>query len=140
MKALCIVLLILTAVVATLGLGCEGPQGLPGPTGEAGPAGDHGPEGHPGSSWNPLQIALLRWYEANGIGHTFSVGSKPEAVCFDGANVWVANSGSDNVTKLKASDGSFVDNYSVGSRPEGVCFDGAHIWVANSGDGNVTKL
>jgi len=31
---------------------------------------------------------------------TYSVGSYPIGIAFDGANIWVANNGSDNVTKL----------------------------------------
>ena len=56
--------------------------------------------GGPGASLNPLQIALLRWYEANDTGLTYAVGDMPQAICFDGANIWVVDSGSDNVTKL----------------------------------------
>jgi DNA-binding beta-propeller fold protein YncE len=105
-----------------------------------GPQGIQGPQGPPGLSYSPMQIALLRWYEANQAGITFSVGSHPQGICFDGANIWVANLGSDNVTKLKASDGSLVGTYAVGSSPFGICFDGANIWVANFGSDNVTKL
>jgi hypothetical protein len=39
---------------------------------------------------NPLQVAILRWYPAN-LTTSFGVGSNPNAVAFDGANVWVAN-------------------------------------------------
>jgi hypothetical protein len=49
---------------------------------------------------NPMQIALLRWYDANQSGITFPVGSGPVGICFDGANIWVANNNSNNVTKL----------------------------------------
>ena len=31
---------------------------------------------------------------------TFAVGSFPLGVAFDGANIWVANNGSDTVSKL----------------------------------------
>ena len=89
---------------------------------------------------NPLQIALLRWYEANESGATFSVGSSPFGVAFDGANIWVTNANNNNVTKLRASDGEVLGTFSVGFGPIGVAFDGANIWVANSGDGTVSKL
>ena len=89
---------------------------------------------------NPLQIALLRWYEASQNGASFAVGSAPFGVAFDGANIWVANFGSGNVTKLRASDGANLGAFGVGSAPFGVAFDGANIWVANFGSGTVTKL
>ena len=89
---------------------------------------------------NPLQVALLRWYEASEAGNFFSVGDGPRGICFDGANIWVANHSDDTVTKLKASDGSTVGTYSVGNIPWDICFDGANIWVTNLLGDNVTKL
>jgi DNA-binding beta-propeller fold protein YncE len=70
----------------------------------------------------------------------FTVGANPVAVAFDGANIWVTNIASNNVTKLHASDGSLVGTFTVGTNPTGVAFDGANIWVANHGSANVTKL
>ena len=94
-------------------------------------------------SLNPLQVALLRWYDANQAGNTFEVGNEPMGICFDGANIWVTNWVSGTVTKLKASDGSTVGTNTGGvdwGEPIGICFDGASIWVANSMDDTVTKL
>ena len=71
---------------------------------------------------------------------TFSVGSGPFVVAFDGANIWVANFGSSNVTKLRASDGADLGTFAVGNSPVGVAIDGANIWVANINSNNVTKL
>src|ERR1700682_5072196 len=45
-----------------------------------------------------------------------------------------------NVTKLRASDGTLLGTFTVGAKPLGVAFDGANIWVANHGSANVTKL
>ena len=70
---------------------------------------------------------------------TFNVGKFPIGVAFDGTNVWVANSVSNNVTKLRASDGSVLGAF-VGEFPIGVAFDGTNIWVANGEGNNVTKL
>ena len=66
-------------------------------------------------------------------------------MAFDGANIWVANSGSsagNTVTKLRVSDGACVGTctFTVGTGPYGVAFDGANIWVTNNTSGNVTKL
>ena len=44
------------------------------------------------STQNPLQLALLHWYDAN-LTTSFGVGSDPVGVAFDGANIWVANRG-----------------------------------------------
>jgi DNA-binding beta-propeller fold protein YncE len=88
-----------------------------------------------------LQIAMLRWYEANTTGNSFTVGLAPNALAFDGANIWVANRLNRSVTKLRASDGSVLGTFTVGGNsPRALAFDGANIWVANSGNGSVTKL
>ena len=49
----------------------------------------------------------------------------------------VANFGSSNVTKLAASDGSFLGKWSVGGKSFAVAFDGANIWVTNFGIGHI---
>jgi outer membrane lipoprotein-sorting protein len=71
---------------------------------------------------------------------TFPVGTNPRDIAFDGANIWVSNVGSNNVTKLKASDGSLVGTYSVGTAPLCITFDGVNIWVANYYSNTVAKL
>jgi DNA-binding beta-propeller fold protein YncE len=70
----------------------------------------------------------------------YVVDNGPIAVAFDGANIGVANLGSNNVTKLRASDGFNLGNISVGQFPEGLAFDGSNMWVANAGSNNVSRL
>jgi len=60
----------------------------------------------------------------------FMTGSGASGLAFDGANIWVANSGSDNLTRI-ASDGSTTT-----LTPNTECiypvfpvFDGANLWV-----------
>lgn len=89
---------------------------------------------------NPLQIATLRWYEANQSSNSFAVGRNPQGLAFDGANIWVANHNDGTVTKLRAGDGANLGTFAVGERPQGLAFDGDHIWVANTGSATVTKL
>ncbi len=114
---------------------------IQGPTVATGATGLTGATGPAGVGLNPLQVATLRWYESNQAFPHFTVGNKPYAVASDGTNIWVANNGSSNVTKLKASDGSLVGTYAVGSSPIGVAFDGSNIWVANYGSSNsVSRL
>jgi hypothetical protein len=118
----------------TGGIGPQGPQGPIGLTGAQGPQGLPGPQG-PGGGLKETKAALLQWYRQD-----FPVGSNAWGVAFDGANIWVTNRDSSNVTKLRASDGVNLGTLAVGRRPTGVAFDGANIWVANYGDSNVTKL
>ena len=85
--------------------------------------------------------ALERWYEStHHSSSTFMVGFYPYGVAFDGANIWVTNSGSVSVTKLRASDRTVLGTYNVGLNPRGVVFDGANIWVVNYDSGTVTKF
>src|SRR6266571_5308124 len=109
--------------------GPTGPAGAAGPTGSTGPAGPMGPAG---ASLNPLQIALLRWFDANTSGISYAVGTNPGGVAFDGANIWVANGGSNDVTKLAASTGAVLGTFAVATSPTAVAFDGANVWVPSS--------
>jgi hypothetical protein len=69
------------------------------------------------------------------------VGSEPIALTFDGTNIWVANEGSNNVTKMLAANGSVVGTYPAGTNPDALAFDGTSIWVANNmNPGYATKL
>jgi len=61
-------------------------------------------------------------------------------VAFDGVDIWVSNQLSNNVTKLRASDGAILGTFLVGSQPNGLAFDGADIWVTNQSSGTVSKL
>ena len=90
---------------------------------------------------NPLQAALLKWYPANLTGISVGVGTGPEGVAFDGADVWVANNGGDTVSEIAdTTNGGVVHNVPVGSQPTAVAFDGSHVWVANYGDGTVSEI
>jgi DNA-binding beta-propeller fold protein YncE len=98
-----------------------------------------GPQGLPGASLNPLQIAILRWYPANQALPDIAVGEHPTGIAFDGANIWVASHNSNNVSKLRASDGALLGTYAVGGAPQGVAFDGVQIWVANFWNNSVSR-
>jgi YVTN family beta-propeller protein len=91
------------------------------------------------TSVNLQQIALLKW-GVNSAVNTFSVGNNPQSICFDGANIWVTNGGSNTVTKLNAGTGATIGTYSVGAVPFRICSDGASIWVAHNGSATVIKL
>jgi YVTN family beta-propeller protein len=98
-------------------------------------SGCSGAPGPGGPGLRETRAALLQWYN-----QTYTVGSNPDGVAFDGTNIWVTNQGSNTVTKLQASTGGVVGTYSVGSNPAAVAFDGTNIWVTNAGSQSVTKL
>lgn len=70
----------------------------------------------------------------------FAVGRSPDAILFDGTNIWVANQLGDNLMKLNASDGSNLGTFPTGTRPVALAYDGENIWVANKFSNNVMKL
>jgi len=84
-------------------------------------------------------LTELRASDGTNLG-TFSVGSGPTGVAFDGANIWTANSFGGDVTKLRASDGKVLGTFTVGQAPMYLAFDGANMWVTNSQGASITKL
>jgi YVTN family beta-propeller protein len=124
--------------------GVAGPQGIAGPQGPAGPVGPAGPAGTNGTG-NRIskdQIALLKWYQDPTRTATFpTVGAKPFGLAFDGSSVWVANSGSDSVSKVNPATGAMTQTaLTAGSIPFEVAFDGTNIWVTDNGSGKVSKI
>src|SRR5690349_14619671 len=88
---------------------------------------------------NPLQVALLRWYEVNQVDNRFLQFQDTRGIAFDGMHMWVAGNG-DRVTKLRASDGAILRIIPVSGGASGVTFDGVHIWVSSFSSDRVTKL
>ncbi len=97
------------------------------------------PSGVTSSQQNPLQIATLHWYNAN-LTASFTMGTAPYGIAFDGTNLWICNNGSNNVVKVRTSDGAILGTFAVGTNPIAVAYDGANVWVANINSKNVTKL
>src|SRR5215469_4301898 len=132
---------------ATGGTGATGAQGAKGDKGDAGP---QGPQGPAGPAINPLQIAILRWYDANQSADTLSLPAAPGAMVFDGANI-VINLASGHLVSIRASDGvtvfnTDIENYAIAQasfietagtpggiqQGGGLAFDGINVWVARS--------
>src|SRR2546425_2291629 len=70
---------------------------------------------------------------------TIAVGQGPEAVLFDGTNIWVASQFSNIVTKIGLS-GAVAGSVRVGTRPVAMAFDGTKLWVANLVSNDLTML
>src|SRR5262245_10834629 len=84
-------------------------------------------------------LCTLRTYAKQQQSVDFEVGRRPEALLFDGTNIWVANQMSDNLMKLRASDGLNIGTFETGTRPVALTYDGTHVWVANKMSNNVMK-
>jgi hypothetical protein len=87
---------------------------------------------------NPLQVALLRWYEAR-QPLIRGTAQNPTGVAFDGENIWVANgnSAATAVIVIRASDGQLVATFGGDAGAKRVAFDGELAWVTNPVTGTV---
>lgn len=92
------------------------------------------------SDMSPGQITRIRASDGSLVSTINPVTSSHWGMAFDGANVWVTNTDTDNVTKIRASDNAILGTYAVGDGPTGIAFDGTYVWVANIHSGTVTKL
>ena len=93
-------------------------------------AGPPGPAGEPGAG---------RVISASGYGF-----SGTPALASYGADVWVANSGNNSVTEIRASDGGLVRRLTASkfrfSSPGAIFAERGRIWVANDGNYSLTEL
>jgi hypothetical protein len=81
----------------------------------------------------------LKWYQVNPTT-SFSVGTNPSGVAFDGESMWTANNGDGTVSKVRVTDGEILGTFKVGGGPIGLVFDGANIWVTNDAGNTMSKL
>ncbi len=72
------------------------------------------------------------------------VGYGPNAIAYDSANgyIYVADSGSAQVTVINGANNTIVGSVSVGGDPRGLAVDAAddYIYVANAGSGNLSVI
>jgi hypothetical protein len=87
---------------------------------------------------NPIQVALLRWYGVNSVAQFSGDGgcTTPGGPAFDGAHVWVACKGANQIEELNASDGKWLATVTGITTPVNLLYDGANIWATN---GNTTS-
>jgi sugar lactone lactonase YvrE len=80
---------------------------------------------------NPRQLATLRWYPANLVGHTPLTGyTGIQGCCFDGLNIWIGcNGGLNNVYRYNPYTG-VVTTAKTGVTTQTLCFDGTNVWGA----------
>jgi YVTN family beta-propeller protein len=54
--------------------------------------------------------------------------------------MWVANSGSNNVSKIDTATNTVIATVGVGMNPRALAFDGVYMWVANHVSNNVSRI
>ena len=70
------------------------------------------------SDTSPGQITRIRASDGSPVGTINPVTSSHWGMAFDGANVWVTNTDTDNVTKIRASDNAILGNVHRGRWPD----------------------
>jgi YVTN family beta-propeller protein len=92
------------------------------------------------SLYDPQLLGMLRW-DLLPTGATIQVGELPQALAFDGTFIYVANTGSSSVSRIRAStcavEGSPI---SVGVDPVALAFDGTFVYVVNGGSDSVSRI
>src|SRR5438045_16570 len=78
-----------------------------------------------------LARAQAQQPDASDTIQSFPVEPNPEGLAFDGENIWATSVGSNNVTKLRASDGALLGIFPAGGPNTYIVFDGSNIWVTN---------
>jgi hypothetical protein len=81
-------------------------------------------------------VAKKWWTPQNGnsLGLT-DVQTAPEAVEFDGTDLWVINRVSDTVSRVRASDGKLLETWTGATQPEALLVAFGRIYVTDSGAG-----
>jgi len=96
-----------------------------------------------GSKFLPtkLQNSLVPYTAGWKMGD-YTAGATPRNLAFDGAYIWVANSGANTISKIRAVDGVKIFDKDIGAAPLDIIFDGNYIWVSYNGvaDGKISKI
>lgn len=88
---------------------------------------------------NPIQVALLRWYQANTAALINSCHA--QGLAFDGSHIWAGCPSASTIQEFNSSDGAHINTISLGAgvNPNYLLYDGANVWAANS-NGTVTEV
>ncbi len=95
-----------------------------------------------GNVWfsNHASNTIVRIIPSTGATATFTVGRAPLGIApTGGPTVWVANSGDNTVSEVRASDGAILATLKAGPMPYGVLYTGG-LWVTDYGADYVRSL
>jgi hypothetical protein len=93
-------------------------------------------------SFNPLRVALLRWWDVNQAEISVPSSGQPAVLAFDGRHLWVGRDDS-GLDVIQTHDATLLDSYATGLNtkdPGGMAFDGEMIWVTSKSANIVTRL
>ena len=67
-------------------------------------------------------------------------GYQPQAIAFDGTNMWLSINSLNTVVKVSPTGTVTTFGGTTGSGPRGIAFDGTNMWTANFTSNSVTKV
>ena len=72
---------------------------------------------------------------------TFSTGlTTPSDILWDGANLWVTDTGDDRLKRVNPANGTVLESILVGVDPARLLFDGMNIWVSNVSNSTISVV
>ena len=71
---------------------------------------------------------------------TVPVGTTPQGITSGAGSVWVANFGSDTLSRINTTSNTVQATRGVGDGPQGLAFGASSVWVANSLADTVTRF
>jgi YVTN family beta-propeller protein len=85
------------------------------------------------------QIARLRWDQNPARAAKYTVGSQPEAIAFDGTNIWVTNING-VLSKIVPATGVVTTPVTGRGFLTGIAFDGTNLWVGDATNSAVLQI
>ena len=80
------------------------------------------------TNWNTSDVKVLNLYNY-AIEASFPTGIMPEGIISDGLNLWVANSGSNTVSKINLNS-HLVESIEVGDGPQSLIEYNGNIFIS----------
>jgi len=83
------------------------------------------------TNWTTSDVKVFNLYTYN-IDYSIPVGSLPEGIVTNGTTLWVANSGSDTVSKIDILSKAVTENYLVGQGPRNLVINNDKIYLSRT--------
>jgi YVTN family beta-propeller protein len=80
------------------------------------------------TNWNTQDVKVLNLFNYS-IEESIPTGELPEGILSDGSNIWVANSGSNNVTKIDINSNT-VESIEVGDGPQSLINHNGDVFIS----------
>jgi hypothetical protein len=88
------------------------------------------------------RAALKQWHipKSNYLQKRTQVGAYPLSVACDGADLWVANNGSDTISRVRASDGKLLQTWTGAIDAKAICVAGGRVYAAGISNSRIYMI